>query len=334
MPIYLKGLYNISMGHDYNENQLKIAVIIPAYKVSQHIQSLLERIDQGISDIYVVDDKCPEKSGEIALRQSKIDTRIKVIFHGSNLGVGGAVKTGYREALKDGSDIMIKLDGDGQMRPEDIQKLVDPILRGNADYAKGNRFYNVEAITEMPKVRIFGNLILSFMSKLSTGYWMIFDPNNGFTAITKDALGKLSLEKIDNRYFFESDMLFRLNLCRVGVADVELPAIYGDEVSNLKVKRVLIEFPIKHLRNYFKRIAYSYFLREFTLASLELILGILLLLFGLTYGSINYLHSAINQVATPTGTLIIVAMSVLSGLQFILSFFAYDIHISPDSRRP
>lgn len=319
------------MGKQNGESPLRIAVVIPAYKVSQHIESLLGRIGAGVKCIIVVDDKCPDKSGDVALVCSKRDERIQVIFHDTNQGVGGAVKSGYKAALKNNIDIVIKLDGDGQMRPEDIEKLIEPLVNGRADYTKGNRFYNVEEITAMPKLRIFGNLVLSFMSKLSTGYWRVFDPNNGFTAISRDALGKINLNKIDNRYFFESDMLFRLNLSRVRVADVPLPAIYGDEISNLRIKRVLFEFPVKHARNFLKRIGYSYFLREFTLASLELILGLSLFIFGVMFGSVNYFHSSINDIATPTGTLIIIAMSVLSGLQFILSFFAYDIQISPDS---
>ena len=310
-----------------------ISVVIPAFKVSRHLKNLLQRIGEEVTHIIVVDDFCPEESGKIALELSKTDTRISVIFHNQNMGVGGAVKSGYTKALTLESDIIVKLDGDGQMNPEDILKLVDPILNDSANYSKGNRFYDVEAILKMPKIRILGNLVLSFISKLSTGYWMMFDPNNGFTAISSKTLRNVPLHKVDNRYFFESDMLFRLNLIRANVVDIPLPAIYGSEISNLSLTRALFEFLYKHNRNFWKRIVYSYFLREFTLASIEFLLGILLLTFGIGFGLFNYMNSQINNSATPTGTLILIALSVLSGLQFLLGFFSYDIQISPSSRR-
>ena len=219
-----------------------VSVVIPAFKVSRHLRNLLQRIGEEVTHIIVVDDFCPEESGKIALELSKTDTRISVIFHDQNMGVGGAVKSGYTKALALESDIIVKLDGDGQMNPEDILKLVDPILNDSANYSKGNRFYDVEAILQMPKIRILGNLVLSFISKLSTGYWMMFDPNNGFTAISSKTLQNVPLHKVDNRYFFESDLLFRLNLIRANVVDIPLPAIYGSEISNLSLTRALFEF--------------------------------------------------------------------------------------------
>jgi glycosyltransferase involved in cell wall biosynthesis len=310
----------------------KISVVIPAYKVSKHLRDLIPRIGSEVQNIIVVDDFCPEGSGKIAEELARKDARISVIFHDRNTGVGGAVKSGYVKALSLESDVIVKLDGDGQMNPEDIMKLVDPIVNDSANYTKGNRFYDVEAILQMPKIRIIGNLVLSFISKLSTGYWMMFDPNNGFTAINARTLRSIPLNKIDNRYFFESDMLFRLNLLRAEVVDIPLPAIYGNEVSSLSVTKAFFEFLYKHNRNFWKRITYSYFLREFTLASIEFILGVALLLFGAIFGLANYLNSQIQNTATPTGTLILIALSVLSGLQFLLGFFSYDIQMSPSSR--
>jgi dolichol-phosphate mannosyltransferase len=310
----------------------KISVVIPAYKVSKHLRDLIPRIGSEIQNIIVVDDFCPEGSGKIAEELALEDHRISVVFHDRNMGVGGAMKSGYLKALSFDSDVIVKLDGDGQMNPEDIMKLVEPILSNSVSYTKGNRFYDVEAITKMPKVRILGNLVLSFISKLSTGYWMMFDPNNGFTAVNSEMLRNIPFNKVDNRFFFESDMLFRLNLLRADVMDVPLPAIYGNEVSNLSVTKVFFEFLYKHNRNFWKRITYSYFLREFTLASIEFILGTILLTFGVILGLVNFVNSQIQNTATPTGTLILIALSVLSGLQFLLGFFSYDIQISPGGR--
>ena len=306
----------------------RIAVVIPAFKVSEHILGVVGNIGPEVSLIVVVDDCCPESSGLLVQNVSK-DKRVKVLTHQENKGVGGAMITGYQFVLEEGADVIVKLDGDGQMDPALIPILVGPILKEQADYVKGNRFFNVQAILRMPKARIFGNLVLSFFSKVSTGYWQVFDPNNGFTAIHASALKQLPLEKISNRYFFESDMLFRLNLARAVVVDIPMDAVYGEEKSNLSIVRTLFEFPIKHSRNFIKRIAYSYYLRDFTLASLELPVGLLLLISGSVAAIYNWIHSAQLNQATPTGTLILIALMLLSSIQLLLSFTSYDMQSSP-----
>ena len=203
------------------------------------------------------------------------------------------------------------------------------IHHNEGDYIKGNRFFDIDTVRNMPKTRLFGNLALSFFAKFSTGYWRIFDPNNGFTAISSTALKQIQLKKIDTRYFFESDMLFRLNLARAVVIDFPMDARYSSERSNLKIRRVLFEFPIKHFRNFVKRIAYTYYLRDFTLASLELPAGLVLILFGFISGLANFINSQTLNRGTPTGTLILISMSILVGIQLILQFFSFDIDSSP-----
>ncbi len=270
-----------------------------------------------------MDDYCPENTGEY-VKVNNQDLRVEIFFHKTNLGVGAAMKTGYKRAIESDMDIIVKIDGDGQMDTSRIADLVGPIKAGRADYTKGNRFFNVEAVRAMPKIRIFGNLVLSFITKLSSGYWQIFDPNNGYTAIEIDKLKSIPLEKVDNRYFFESDMLFRLRMENALVRDVDMPAIYESEKSNLKIRRVLIEFPLKHFRNFIKRIIYLYYLRDFNLASIELPLGLLLSGFGISLGLYSWIHGLITSSATQTGTLVLIAMSVLAGLQLILAFFSFD----------
>ena len=308
-------------------SKASVAVVIPAFKVKSEILGVISSIGPEVGVVIVVDDACPEHSGQY-VQDRNTDPRVIVIYHNSNQGVGGAVKTGYKRALELGSEIVIKIDGDGQMDSSKITDLITPILRNQSDYTKGNRFFEIEAVQQMPKVRILGNLGLTFMTKISSGQWHIFDPTNGFTAISGSMLKKLNLDKIDNRYFFESDMLFRLNLIQARVSDVPLPAIYGEEKSNLRVKRVLFEFPAKHMRNYLKRIAYTYYLRDFNLASIELPLGLLLSGFGLILGTYSWIHGIVTSTATQTGTLILVAMSFLSGLQLILAFLSHDTNNS------
>jgi dolichol-phosphate mannosyltransferase len=300
-----------------------ISVVIPAFKVKAHLLAVIESIGAEVNNIIVIDDACPERSGEF-VKANVTDSRVEVIFHERNLGVGGAVKTGYKRALELNSDVIVKIDGDGQMDTSRISDLVLPILEGLADYSKGNRFFDVEAVRAMPKIRIFGNLGLSFLTKLSSGYWRIFDPANGFTSINREKLRLIPLDKVDDGYFFESDMLFRLNLLDANVMDVQMPAIYDNEKSNLKISRVLFEFPLKHLRNFVKRIAYTYYLRDFSLASIELPLGILLGGFGLILGTIAWTKGIVTSTPTQTGTLILISMSVLAGLQLVLAFLSYD----------
>jgi dolichol-phosphate mannosyltransferase len=300
-----------------------ISVVIPAFKVKAHLLAVIESIGAEVTNIIVIDDACPERSGEF-VKANVTDSRVEVIFHERNLGVGGAVKTGYKRALELNSDVIVKIDGDGQMDTSRISDLVLPILEGLADYSKGNRFFDVETVRAMPKIRIFGNLGLSFLTKLSSGYWRIFDPANGFTAVKKEKLKSMPFDKIDDGYFFESDMLFRLNLLEANVIDVQMPAIYDNEKSNLKIGRVLIEFPLKHFRNFVKRIVYTYYLRDFNLASIELPLGIFLGGFGLILGAVTWTNGIITSTPTQTGTLILISMSVLAGLQLILAFLSYD----------
>lgn len=308
-----------------------IAVVIPSYKVVRHIAALIPKIPPFVNRIYVVDDFCPDHSGRF-VESNVHDERVKVIYHGENKGVGGAVMTGYQAAMADGADIIIKLDGDGQMDPALILNFIEPIIVGEADYTKGNRFYDLEQIYTMPTVRLFGNAVLSLMNKVSSGYWNLFDPTNGFTAIHADVAKHLPFDKISNRYFFETDMLFRLNTLRAVVVDVPMHANYGDEESNLKISRIAGEFMFKHLRNFMKRIFYSYYLRDISLASIELPIGILMMTFSIIFGGYHWFQSSQNGLATPAGTVMLAALPMLMGLQLILAFIGYDIASVP--KRP
>lgn len=302
----------------------KIAVVIPSYKVREHILEVVSTIGPEVERIYVVDDCCPEGSGAF-VESNCTDPRVTVLHNPENQGVGGAVMTGYGAAIRDGMDVIVKVDGDGQMDPALISEFVAPILSGEADYTKGNRFFDLEEIRAMPGMRLFGNAVLSFMTKLSSGYWDLFDPTNGFTAIHRDVAMHLPFARISRRYFFETDMLFRLNTLRAVVVDIPMDAKYGDEVSNLKISKIVGEFLAKHLRNFVKRIFYSYYLRDMSIASIELPLGLTLLSFGTLYGGINWAESLNSGVPTPAGTVMLAALPVIIGAQLILAFVGYDI---------
>jgi dolichol-phosphate mannosyltransferase len=309
-------------------NDVKVAVVIPSYKVKAHILGVIESIGPEIQTIYVVDDCCPEGSGDF-VEQNNQDPRVVVLRNPENQGVGGAVMTGYQAALNDDVDIVVKIDGDGQMDPTLIESFISPILLGHADYTKGNRFYDLEKISAMPKMRLFGNAVLSFMTKLSSGYWDLFDPTNGFTAIHTDVVRHLPFNRISRRYFFETDMLFRLNTLRAVVIDIPMDAKYEDEVSNLKISKVVGEFLFKHIRNFGKRVFYNYYLRGMSLASLELPIALVLLVWGGIFGVSHWIDSLNTDIPTPAGTVMLSALPVIIGVQLLLAFIGHDIASSP-----
>ncbi|UDQ78775.1 glycosyltransferase family 2 protein [Erwinia rhapontici] len=308
-----------------------IAVVIPCFKVKKHILDVINGIGPEVTKIYAVDDCCPEKSGDF-IEQHNADPRVIVLRNNTNLGVGGAVMRGYQKALEDDVNIVVKIDGDGQMDPSILNEFVAPIINGEADYTKGNRFFNLENINAMPGIRLFGNAVLSFMTKISTGYWDLFDPTNGYTAIHTDLIKYLPLEKISKRYFFESDILFRLSTLKAVVVDIPMDAKYEDEVSNLKISKIIGDFLFKHSRNFLKRVFYNYYLRDMSLASIELPIGLIMFTFGVVTGVINWAESIHTGITTTSGTVMLSALPIILGLQLLLAFIGHDVSNTP--KRP
>ena len=305
-------------------SDVSVAVVIPSYRVKAQILGVISSIGPEVQKIYVVDDACPEQSGEFVRAQSR-DPRVEVLFNEKNLGVGGAMIAGYRRAIADGVDYVVKMDGDGQMDAKRISALLFPLVTKISDYTKGNRFYRFPYLRTMPWVRIFGNAVLNFFSKVSSGLYAISDPTNGFTAISTKVLGELSFEKLSNRYFFESDMLYQLASLGAVVWDVPMPSRYGEEKSSMRVGFIVPEFLIRHSTNLFKRICYQYFLRDFTVASVQLVLAIPALVFGAVFGGYHWWRSYETGVFTPTGTVILAAFSVAVGIQLFLGFLSFDM---------
>lgn len=305
-----------------------LAVVIPSYRVTAHVLDVIARIGPEVAMIFVVDDACPDASGAF-VEANCVDSRVRVIRHEQNRGVGGAMITGYRAALETGADIVVKIDGDGQMDPALIPRIARPVLARQADYAKGNRFHSLWNVRRMPRVRLYGNAGLSFMTKLSSGYWGIFDPTNGYTAIHAAALEHIEFANVSERYFFETDMLINLGNARAVVADVPMEAVYGDEVSNLRIRKELWPFLRTHLRETSKRIFYTYFLRDFSPASLQLLFGTLFLLFGTIYGSLEWVHSISSGQVASTGTVMVAVLPIILGVQFLLNFLSFDMANEP-----
>lgn len=306
----------------------QVAVVIPCYRVREQVLAVIARIGPEVGWIFVVDDACPEGSGD-SVEQACRDPRVQVLRHRHNGGVGAAMVTGYRAALETAAVAIVKLDGDGQMDPALIPLLVRSVLNHQADYVKGNRFHPLGDVTAMPPVRLFGNAALSLLTKLSTGYWQVFDPTNGYTAVHASVLRLLPLDRLAPRYFFESDLLYQLNQLRAVVRDLPMRAVYADAPSSLQPLRTIAPFLRGNLRNFLRRLIYSYFVRGFSLASVEFALGLGLLAFGFGFGLSHWWQSSVDQVAATAGTVMLAALPVIVGMQMLLSWLNFDVASEP-----
>jgi dolichol-phosphate mannosyltransferase len=306
-----------------------LAVVIPAYRVEQEIEKVVRSIPNYVQYIIVVDDSSPDRTTEILDLLTRDEPRLVLVRHDINQGVGGAMVSGFRKAIDLGAQIVIKIDGDGQMDPAYIQDLITPLIQGKADYCKGNRFRDFVALRQMPVIRRFGNIVLGFLTKVATGYWNIFDPTNGYLAIRTDVLAQLPLERIARNYYFETSMLSELYLIDAYVLDVPMPARYGNQPSSLVIYRIMFEFPFRLLITFFRRITLKYFLYDFSMVSIYLLSGIPLFLFGLIFGIIKWIKYASIMVPAPTGTVILPMLCVILGIQFILSAIQIDLQSLP-----
>src|SRR3984893_13898778 len=307
---------------------MSLAVVIPCYRARRHILRVIAGVMPQVDAIYVVDDQCPEGTGDYVASVVS-DPKVKVIRSPRNEGVGGATMTGYAEATADGHDILIKIDGDDQMDPDYLEALIAPIIRGHADYTKGNRFFSRRFYAGMPAIRIFGNAVLSFVTKISTGYWDVMDPTNGYTAIHASLLPLLEVERVAKRYFFETDMLFRLGLIRAVVRDVPIPARYAGEVSSLKIRNALPTFLAAHTLRFAKRLIYQYFVRDLNVGSVQLVFAVLLLGFGGVFGINKWVIGVELDREATSGTVMLAALPVIVGFQLWLAALMYDVIKTP-----
>jgi len=306
-----------------------ISAIIPAYKVENQIEETLARIPDFVREIIVVDDASPDATSEIVRKAQANDPRIHLVRHDVNQGVGGAMLTGFKEALKGSTQVLLKIDGDGQMSGYDPRPLLEPLILGRADYVKGNRFHDFSALQSMPKIRIVGNMLLSFSVKLATGYWDRFDPANGFLAIRREALEALPLRRIRKSYLFETSMLSELYLIGAVIKDVPYPAFYGDEVSNISHHKLLLEFPPALFYFLLRRLWLRNFLFDFNMMSIYLLAGLPMFLFGLIFGIVKWIKYFNLGVPAPTGTIMIPVMLVMLGIQLLLAAINIDLQAVP-----
>jgi glycosyltransferase involved in cell wall biosynthesis len=304
-----------------------VHAVVPAYNEANHVALVVRTMPAFVDRIFVVDDCSTD--GTAGAAESTGDPRLTVLRTPRNLGVGGATVLGYRHALEAGADIVVKMDGDGQMPPEALPELLDAVVQGDADYAKGNRFLRRELVHRMPLERIAGNVMLTFLTKLASGYWHVFDPQNGYTAARASALRVLPLDRLHPGFFFENDMLVRLNIHNFRVVDVPMPPVYNGGPSHLSILAVMSTFPLLLLRRFFHRVIEKYVVHDFSPIALFLFVGLASLGFGIVLGAALWLHAEHAGVPTPTGSIILVLLALVVGFQLCLQAIVLDIQATP-----
>lgn len=308
----------------------KVAVVIPCYRVERHIADVVFAIPAFVDKIICVDDASDD--GTNGVLEKLCDPRLVILRHERNQDVGGAMITGFKEALKLGADIVVKLDGDGQMDAGRMAALIHPIVFQQCDYAKGNRLSSTADMRGMPCVRLFGNLVLSLLTKAASGYWKLMDPQNGYLAISGKLLKRLNLDKIARDYFFENSMLIEAALQNARIADVVMPAFYGNEKSNLRVSRILFRFPGKIIMGFLRRLLIKNVLHDLSPMVIFLILGLLLFIPGTCLGLWLWLRGFIypDAPAAKTGTIMLALVPLICGYILIVQAILMDIVFSPN----
>ena len=308
----------------------RVAVVVPAHDEEGLIGATLATIPEFVDRVYVVDDFSQD---ETAMRaQEAGDPRVEVISHGQNEGVGAAIVTGYKRALAEGVDVVAVMAADGQMDPADLEQIAGAVARGEVDYAKANRLFTGQAWQLMPRHRYLGNAVLSMLTKIASGYWHVADSQSGYTAISRELLERLDLDRLYRRYGFPNDMLVHLNVWNARVRDLPSRPIYGQgERSEIRLSRVVPSIAWLLWKGFFWRLREKYVIRDFHPLVFFYMLGILLTLTGLVLGVVEtVLRLMGNELTTPT--MILVALLLISGVQFTLFAMWFDMESNKDLR--
>lgn len=304
-----------------------VAAVLPAYRTASSIRAVIEKIPASVRHVIVVDDASPDGVG--AAVSAIGDPRILLVSHDTNRGVGGAMKTGFDRALELGADIVVKLDSDGQMDPALIPAFVAPLAEGRADIAKGNRFADLAVISAMPPLRRAGNLALSFLVKAASGYWSLFDPCNGYVAVTGELLRSIRRDRLADRYFFEISLLCEAYRAEGVALDVAMSPRYGDEISSLSPTRSLLEFSGRLLGRIVSRIGSTYFLRDFNVVSVFISAGVPLMAFGVLWSAYHWYLSWATNIVASTGTVMIGTLAIILAFQLLLQAVVLDVQNEP-----
>ncbi len=310
----------------------KIAVVVPAYKEEELIEETLSSIPEYVDRIYAVDDGSPDRTYEVMRKIAEEDPRIICMKHEENGGVGVAIVTGYKKALQDRMDIAVVMAGDNQMNASFLPDLLEPIINGRADYVKANRLLSPRYRIGMGKWRFFGNSILTFLTKIASGYWQIMDPQNGYTAISRNALERLELDSIYPWYGYCNDILVKLNVYGLRVVDVPVPARYGSEKSSIKYSTYIVKISLMLLKNFFWRLKMKYIILSFNPLVFFYILGIILTPIGFITG-VYALHYKYILGGSLFVRGVLSLLIFIIGIQFLSFAMLYDMQMDNMDKR-
>jgi glycosyltransferase involved in cell wall biosynthesis len=306
----------------------RVAVVVPAHNEEKLIGETIRGIPEFVDRIYVVDDLSTD--GTVEAVRALADPRVELIEHERNLGVGGAILTGYHRALAERMDVTAVMAADAQMDPEDLETLAGPVARGEVDYAKANRLFTGQAWEVIPRYRYLGNAVLSLLTKIASGYWHVADSQSGYTAISLQYLELLDLDRIYPRYGFPNDLLVHLNVWNARVRDYPSRPIYGvGERSGIRLRTVVPAISWLLVKGFFWRMREKYVIRDFHPLVFFYALGLLATAIGLGLGIAELVLRILGNDITPA-TIVLVALLLISGSQFTLFAMWFDMESNRD----
>jgi glycosyltransferase involved in cell wall biosynthesis len=304
----------------------RIAIVVPAFREEALVGQVIKQAPTFVDQIVVVDDASPDRTSEAAFAAG--DDRVQVIKHERNKGVGGSIVTGHRAALEGGADVSVVMAGDAQMDPVYLAALLEPLVSHGYGFSKANRFFSASSFAGMPRHRVVGNIVLTFLTKLASGYWDLVDPQNGYTAITRETLERIPLDRLSERYEFENDLLIWMNIVSIRVVDVPVPARYGDEESSISLGRVIPRMSYLLFRGFWRRVWLKYVLWSFSPIALLLFTGLAMVAAGLAVGLWATIIS-IGGTSPTAGTVLLAVTPFLVGMQMLIQALVLDIQATP-----
>lgn len=310
----------------------KVAVVVPCHNEEKLLSKVLDTMPDFVDRIYVVDDASSDGTAEIIRSYEKRNPKLMGIFLKRNQGVGGAIAAGYKAARDERMHVTAVMAGDAQMDPNELEKLIEPVIVGRCDYAKGNRLFSGRAWEMIPRVRYIGNALLSLLTKIASGYWQIADSQSGYTAINLTALDTIDWDKMYKRYGQPNDLLVRLNIHGFRVCDVPIEPIYGvGEKSGIKPIRMIPKLSWLLFRLFWYRMLHKYIIRDFHPLLFFYVLGFILLPIGLFFGSYLVILRLLSQDVAVTSALFAAFITIM-GLQFTLFAMWMDMEYNKHLR--
>ncbi|HUD07737.1 MAG TPA: glycosyltransferase family 2 protein [Candidatus Saccharimonadales bacterium] len=305
---------------------LRVAAILPCYNEEKLISKTVTTMPDFVDEIIAIDDCSKDTTWQVITDLAKKNKRVQPIHLDVNEGIGGAYLHGFKKALDDSIDLVVTMAGDAQCNQDYISNMIDTLIDNNLDYVKANRFVHLGALKQMPKYRRIGNIIVTILTKFSTGYYSIFDSQNGYGVLRSKTLEKMSFETIGRRYDYENTLLITLSIMGAKVKDEPVPAIYGDEVSTIPVFKTTLRALVVVWKGFWKRIYYKYVIYGFHPIALFLFSGIILSLLGISYGIFILLEKIIRNLSPSTGTVMLCVLPLILGFQLLLTALTMDVN--------